>query len=147
MMAMAEIILNPSGGGPTAPSKDGPRLRISEHLKLCWAVCHTMCRSFSYLATDMAALVRPLTIGTCNRNTGRGAIATVPPGDVDRFKGKASHWTSVRMPVSSPDGVMTVALLAAKFSTLTFHGRYEVLVVEFGVDLQGDVNGLEVVVC
>ena len=77
----------------------------------------------SYFATDMAALVIPIVMGTCVGATGLGAIVSVPPGEVARFKGKLSHWLSDKMSVSSPVGVMMVALFAAKFSTLTFHGR------------------------
>jgi hypothetical protein len=46
-------------------------------------------------------------------NIGRGAMVSVPPGEVDRLRGKASHWGSDKMSVSNPVGAMMVALFAA----------------------------------
>ncbi len=120
MMSCTEIILNPSGGGPIAPSKVGPRLRMSASLKATRESCQIWCRLLSYFATDMAALVMPIVIGLCTGGTGRAAIVSVPPGEVARFSDKASHSASVRISVKRPDGGMIVALLEANVSTLTF---------------------------
>ena len=62
-------------------------------------------------------------MGLCTGGTGRGAIVSVPPGEIARFSDVAFHFSSVRMLVSRPEDEMRVALLAAKVSTLTFHVR------------------------
>ena len=101
----------------------GSKLRIRADLKDTWASCQLRCRSLSYLATEMAAFVMPMTIGVWAGATGRGLMVSVPPGECERLSVELSHSVSVRISVSRPVGSTMVALLAAKFSTLTFHVR------------------------
>jgi hypothetical protein len=128
-----------------APSRVGPRLRISENLKAVWAVCQMRWRSFSYLATELelVALVIPIVMGERVGGAGRGAITStsVTPGEAERFKGRLSRWVSVsdRMSVSSPVGAIVVALLvvlAASSKVLDTQFPWGVVVVEFWIAFQ-----------
>jgi hypothetical protein len=62
-------------------------------------------------------------IGTWTGAVGRGAIVTVPSGDLERFMEKAVHSVSVSMSVSKPVGSTIVALREAQSSTPTFQRK------------------------
>ncbi len=122
-MVRGEMILKPSGGGPIAPSRVGPRLLMRAVLKSVWAEFQVKWRSFENFATEIAALVMPIVIGIWTGATGRGATVSVPLGDVDRFIVMASHSSSERMVVRRPVDSTMVALREAKSSTPTLQRK------------------------
>jgi hypothetical protein len=124
MISMVWTVLKPLGGGAIVPAKVGPRLRMSAALNFSRALCQVSCRSLAYLATLICALVMPPVMAMCVGRTGRAAMVSVPPGEVDRLGEYKFQAVSSKMSVRSPVGFTSVAASDAASPTWTFQEKY-----------------------